>query len=159
MEQVYYKEFGNCDVQFLVRVILQNVNQATAGRISAQCHGLGKAVLTEAACKDYLFRLRWANRFVCPRCQTGNIAPKVRSTACKTKLSGGLFFRGNGLEWACCMMPGQSSRMDVYFRDMVERWVMERLGIACYGAWRSLASVPALGAGSRRFKSSRPELT
>ena len=27
----------------------------------------------------------------------------------------------------------------------------------CYGAWRSLASVPALGAGSRRFKSSRPD--
>ena len=25
---------------------------------------------TEAACRDYLFRLRWPNGFVCPKCQT-----------------------------------------------------------------------------------------
>ena len=30
---------------------------------------LEKQFSTEEACKDYLFRLRWPNGFVCPRCQ------------------------------------------------------------------------------------------
>jgi len=29
---------------------------------------LEKQFSTEEACKDYLFRLRWPNGFVCPRC-------------------------------------------------------------------------------------------
>jgi len=39
---------------------------------------LEKQFSTEEACRDYLFRLRWPNGFVCPRCQTPGSWPASR---------------------------------------------------------------------------------
>ena len=33
---------------------------------------------TDEACRDYLFHLRWADGFVCPRCQGGSVWPASR---------------------------------------------------------------------------------
>ena len=59
---------------------------------------LEKQFSTEEACKDYLFRLRWPNGFVCPRCQAvGNWkATRERLMCCQcqhqTTITAGTIF-------------------------------------------------------------------
>src|ERR1039457_897333 len=38
------------------------------GRLSARSAGVGAPLFDEAACRAYLFQLRWPEGFCCPRC-------------------------------------------------------------------------------------------
>ena len=51
---------------------------------------------------------------------------------------------------------GWASRQGAVFWQV---WLWNKVPGLAIGAWRSLASAPALGAGSRRFESSRPDLS